>query len=672
MSLAMISSFVGCSKKSDKSSEEVVSAAQNVMDALIAGNGKKLSKTGEFSDETISLVDDLQSSESFKLVMDKAKYEVDADSIKESKNSTSVKVEVAYPDLTAISEEASLDELKDEIESQKEKDYAKTKITMEFAQEDDAYVITNGDDVVEELYKAMFDSLSGNGGEKSVVTEKDPTETDPTVTTDTAPTDTTPTETETEPTTPPTEPPAAASATYDVIVYSDDKTIFHFNKVDTEGVHFTVENLTDHEVKIQAESLSIDAISIMDIIMSDAVPAGGSAEVVAKCEAPIHDLIGTVSGRFNVVDFETYSNTYSAPFDTVVIDDTAPVPAVAPTGVLIAEDANLQIYYKGLNSEGVVFEIVNVTGIDLSPRVNSVAINGRNIKDVIWYINDLAPHSMGEVVAKSKDVDASETVGTISAQFELEEPDDSFEEYRLTVNTTVVDAGVTVTPPEVQGTVIYEDVNVRITFKELSSDGPVFFAENLTDIDVIVQAESLSINRRGIYDVFMSLHTAPHSVCEVTAEGEIDASQQVGMISGGFIFANPDDRRSNYMVHVDNVVIDANVTVEAVPEGTLIYEDEKIRIYFKEVREKGVAFDIENLTPYNITVQDRDLLLNGVEPEGTLMSDDVAPSSVNEVVVKCKPDTSTPVTSITIDFAVFSWDDKVETYDAVAENVAIG
>ena len=667
MSLVMIGSLVGCSKKSDKSSDEVVSAASDVMDALIARNGKKLSKAGDFSDETIALIDSLKESDAVSAIMDKAKCEVDAESVKESKKGTSVKVAVTYPDVAAALADgvASEEDLKEAIDAQKEKEYSKVDLTLEFSKEDDAYTLTNGDDVAGDLYASVFSALEGMGGEKSVVTEKDPTDTEPTVTTDTVPTDT-------EPTTPPTEPPAASSATYDVVVFSDDKTVIHFNKVDSEGVHFTVENLSDRDIKIQASSLSVDGLSIINIIMSDDVPAGGSAEVIAKCETPIYEKIGTVSGRLRVIDSNDSSNSYDAHFDTVVIDDTAGVEPAAPTGTLLAEDENLQVYFKEITSEGVVFEMVNLTALDIQTLINSVAINGRNLADFDSYYEDLAPHSMGEIVAQCKDLDLSEAVGTVSGQFDFSEPDRSFDEYRLTANTTIIDDTVTVTPPEVQGTTIYEDENVRITFEKLSDKGPLYFVENLTDYDLIVQAESLSVNMRGIYDVFLSMHTAPHSVCEVVGKGDIDASQQVGMVGGAFIIANPDDRKSNYMVHLDNVVVDGSVTVETAPEGTLVYEDENVRIYFKEVREKGVAFDVENLTPYNLTMQDHDLQLNGVEPDGTLMSDDVAPHSVSEIFVKCKPDTSVTVTEVTIDFSVFTWDDKVKTYHAIAENVAIG
>ena len=677
LAAAMVGSLVGCSKKSDKKTDDVVAAAESVMDALISRSSKKLAKAGDFSDETIAAIDEFGGSDAISAVMKKASYEVDKDGVKEEKKGYSVPVEVKIPNVTDALNISDADEsaFEEAIEDQKESDYEKVKLSLKFKEEDDEFTLTNGDDVALDLYSDDFSNVIEVMGQKrTVTTDTEPT--DPTDPTETKPVDPTepPTTTTEAPTPTPTEPPktASSSAEYDVIVFQDDKTVIHFNKVASDGVHFTVDNLTDHEVTIQMESLAIDGVSIMDFTMSDKVAAGSSAEVITDCAIPVNEKVGTVSGRISVVDFDTYSNTYDAMFDTTVIDDTVTVEAPSSSGALVYEGESIQIYYVELCKEGVAFDVVNLTALDLHDNVNSVAINGRNLPYPEWYSKDIAPHSVARIVAKVE-VDPSEVVGMVSGQFEFADPDETIETFRATFDSVAVDANVTVTPPELTGTGIYEDEIVRIAFKELSEDGPIMCLQNLTEVDAIIQAESLSVNRRGIYNVYLSVHMAPHSTCEVVAEGEVDASQAVGMVSGGFIIANPDNRKGNYMVHVDNVVIDASVTVDAKPEGTLIYEDSNIRIYYKELREKCAAFDVENLTPYNITIQDRDFLINGVEPDGNpIMSDDVAPNSVCEIRESCKPDTSMTVTSVTFTFAVFSWDDKVEHYEISGTDVAIG
>ena len=664
MAVAMIGSLAAC-KKSGKASSGLTDAANSVMEALISRSEKKLKKTGDFSEGSLMTIDLMKDCDAVSAVMDKATFEIDEDSIKETKKGTSVKVVVTLPDSAAALEDASdEDEFIDAVSGQKEKEYTKVNLTLKFEVDEDKYTLTNGDDVVSDLFGGDLENVNKAFGKiKGLPTE---TEDDPP--------QTTPVEPDETPTPVPTDPPKASSDVYDVVVYQDDKTVIHFNKVDSDGVHFTVDNLAAYEATIQCNSLAIDGVAILDYTMSDKVAAGTSAEVVTKCELDeIPQKIGTLSGQLDIIDFDDYSNSYEASFDTTVIDSSV-TPAAAATGTLIYTDDYVQIYFKELTSEGVVFEIVNLTAQDVEPRITAVAINGRNITDPEWYNCEIAPHSIATLVTKQEDsIDPSEAVGTISAMFEINNDMSNYETYFAMITTTVIDPNVTFTPPALEGTVFYEDANVKITCVGLSPEGPILGVENLTDVGIIVQAESLSINMVGIFDVFFSYYTAPHSVSRFLAEGPVDASAQVGVIGGAFIIANPADRKSNYMVHLDNVVVDASVTVAAPSAtGTLLYEDSNVKIYFKEVREKGIVFDVENLTQYSLTIQDRGVLLNGVEPGIATLSDSCAPHSVTEVMISCSPDTSTPATTLSVGFAIFSWDNAIKHYEVELEDKAIG
>ncbi|MBQ5967958.1 MAG: hypothetical protein IJL60_09335 [Clostridiales bacterium] len=664
MAVAMIGSLAAC-KKSGKASSGLTDAANSVMEALISRSEKKLKKTGDFSEESLMTIDLMKDCDAVSAVMDKATFEIDEDSIKETKKGTSVKVVVTLPDSGAALEDASdEDEFIDSVSGQKEKEYTKVNLTLKFEVDEDKYTLTNGDDVFSDLFGGDLENVNKAFGKiKGLPTE---TEDDPP--------QTTPVEPDETPTPVPTDPPKASSDVYDVVVYQDDKTVIHFNKVDSDGVHFTVDNLAAYEATIQCNSLAIDGVAILDYTMSDKVAAGTSAEVVTKCELDeIPQKIGTVSGQLDIIDFDDYSNSYEASFDTTVIDSSV-TPAAAATGTLIYTDDYVQIYFKELTSEGVVFEIVNLTAQDVEPRITAVAINGRNITDPTWYNCEIAPHSIATLVTKQEDsIDPSEAVGTISAMFEINNDMSNYETYFAMITTTVIDPNVTFTPPALEGTVFYEDANVKITCVGLSPEGPILGVENLTDVGIIVQAESLSINMVGIFDVFFSYYTAPHSVSRFLAEGPVDASAQVGVIGGAFIIANPADRKSNYMVHLDNVVVDASVTVAAPSAtGTLLHEDSNVKIYFKEVREKGIVFDVENLTQYSLTIQDRGVLLNGVEPGIATLSDSCAPHSVTEVMISCSPDTSTPATTLSVNFAIFSWDNAIKHYEVELEDKAIG
>ena len=662
MAVAMIGSMAGC-KKSGRGSSGLTEAANGVMEALISRNSKKAKKTGDFSEDSIAYLDTLKACDALSAVMDKATFEIDEDSIKETKKGTSVKVVVTLPDAgDALDGVSNEDEFIENVEGQKEKKYAKIDLTLKFEVDEDKYTLTNGDDVVSDLYGGDLEKVNNAfGATKALPIETD----DVPPTTDPVP--------ETSPTPVPTDPPKASSNVYDVIVYQDDKTVIHFNKIDSDGAHFTVENLASYEVTVQCDSFAFDGVAVLSHVMSDKIAGGTSGEVVIKFDLDnVPQQIATVSGQLNIVDFETYDNTYAACFDTTVIDPSV-TATPTPTGIQVYADEFIQVNFREVTSEGALFELINLTGQDVEVRLEALSINGRNIVDPTWYDCELAPHSVGVQVSQQKDtIDPSEAVGAISALFEVNNDVTQYNTYYANVNTTVIDANVSFTAPALEGTVLYEDANVRISYTGMSAEGPVLGVENLTDSGLIVQAESLSINMVGIYNVYMSYYVAAHSVCKFVAEGPVDAAAPVGTIAGGFIIANPADRKTNYMVHLDTVVIDSSVTVAPQAAGTLVYEDKNVKIYYKELREKGVVFDVENLTPYCLTIQDRDTIVNGVEMEGMGCSDEIAPHSITEVVVVSKPDTSMTVTSLTFDFVVFSWDDKVEDYHVKAENVAIG
>lgn len=669
LALTMVGSMAACSKKS-KSNEGLVEAANNVMDALLSESSKKLKKTGEFSDETLMLVDQTAENKAKTVVLKKATYEVDEDSIKESKKSTSVKVKITMPDYEAALEDASdnLDDFLDAIEEQEKGDYKEEEITLKFTSEDDSYSLSDGDDLVKELYMDTLGSLTVFGSEQTVPdkTETEPTDTEPvpdtTPTTDTVPTDTTA----------PSQPPAAAStAEYDVVIFQDANVIIHFIKADSAGVHMKVENLTAFEITFQANAFAIDGISITDSTMSDKVPGNTTGDIVLDCSPVFSDKVAYVSGELKVVDFDNNFKSYEALFDNVAIDPSAQA-APAAKGTLMYEDDKAKIYFVGLTGEGAVVEIENLTAVALKVNVESLAVNTNNYSDVHYYGEDIAPHSIGTALMDCK-LDSNQAVGVVSGLWEFSERGDSFEEYYVTVNNAVIDAGVQVAPRALEGAVILEDGNIRMTYKSMSNKGPVFDIENLSDRDLVLQAESLSLNQRGVVDPYLSLHLAPHSVCEAVAKTDYaDASVQVGMVGGGIIIGDVVDRSNSYMVVLDNVVIDDSVQVSVAPEGTLFYEDEKVRLYYKGSEEKGIVIDVENLSGYSLTVQTRELNLNGEKCSGLVLSTDAAPHGITEMHVHCKREGTDPITTISGEFSIFNWTRDFDSYKATFGDVQVG
>lgn len=69
--------------------------------------------------------------------------------------------------------------------------------------------------------------------------------------------------------------------------------------------------------------------------------------------------------------------------------------------------------------------------------------------------------------------------------------------------------------------------------------------------------------------------------------------------------------------------------------NTLLYEDEKVKIYFYKLSESGVHFKVENLTDIALTVQANSVSINGKSTNNIIMSENIAPQSTGEAVAKC-------------------------------------
>ena len=201
------------------------------------------------------------------------------------------------------------------------------------------------------------------------------------------------------------------------IVYEDANVIIKFLKVDSKGVHFDVENLTDKNITIQADSVSINGRSYNDITMSDDIAPHSIGEVLARCSVDDYrEPVRTVGGQLRVVDFETW-DSYNALIDNVVVNGRIEIEQPQPTGTLVFENKQVRIYYKEVSRQGVTFEVENLTGINLTIQADSISINKRSISDVVMS-DAVAPHSLGEVFAScSPEYDGS--VSTISGQLRI-------------------------------------------------------------------------------------------------------------------------------------------------------------------------------------------------------------------------------------------------------------
>lgn len=108
-----------------------------------------------------------------------------------------------------------------------------------------------------------------------------------------------------------------------VVLYEDSNAKIYFSAITDKGVEFLVENKTDLNITIQADTVSVNGMSTDSIIMSDDVAPRSKGKVVAKCDDfSTNTVVETVGGQLRIIDFsETLEpHSYGAKFVNVPIE----------------------------------------------------------------------------------------------------------------------------------------------------------------------------------------------------------------------------------------------------------------------------------------------------------------------------------------------------------------
>ena len=104
------------------------------------------------------------------------------------------------------------------------------------------------------------------------------------------------------------------------VLFEDTNVRISFAGIEENGVAFWVENLTNANITIQADSVSVNGASTNDIVMSDDVAPQSKGKVVAKCDdfTSITN-VETVGGQLRVIDFNGSFESYDVTFVNVPI-----------------------------------------------------------------------------------------------------------------------------------------------------------------------------------------------------------------------------------------------------------------------------------------------------------------------------------------------------------------
>lgn len=347
-------------------------------------------------------------------------------------------------------------------------------------------------------------------------------------------------------------------------------------------------------------------------------------------------------------------------------------PAYVPP-TLVYSDKRVNIRFLEVTARGVVFEVDNKTTATITIQADSIAINKHSTEDIIMS-DDVSPMSTGTVFAKCSGFDVSKGIGEISGQLRVIDFDRSFSSYDAPFSAVTVNSSVPVSDPEITGTKVYSDKRVEIFFVEADSTGVYFDVVNKTNVNITIQADAVSINGRSTEDIIMSDNVAPLSTGTVKAKcGGFNANDAVATISGQLRIIDFNKSFSTYDAPFVNVKVDENAVVGKTEiDGTLVYSDNRVNIYYYEMDASGVSFMVENKTNVTVTIQADAIAVNGISTDDIIMSDDVAPKSTGIVKAKCSIGVvPSSVYSVSGFLRVIDFNKSFSTYSARFINIPV-
>lgn len=115
-----------------------------------------------------------------------------------------------------------------------------------------------------------------------------------------------------------TEPKTDTQQT-STVVYKDKRVKISYKEVNEDGVVFEVQNKTNANITIQADSVSINGVSTNDITMSDDVAPKSTGTVVARCSVDTSQKVKKIGGQLRIIDFNSSFDSYDATFVNVKV-----------------------------------------------------------------------------------------------------------------------------------------------------------------------------------------------------------------------------------------------------------------------------------------------------------------------------------------------------------------
>lgn len=339
---------------------------------------------------------------------------------------------------------------------------------------------------------------------------------------------------------------------------------------------------------------------------------------------------------------------------------------------IIYEDNLITMRFKGAVEDGVHFLVRNNSDQRMWFNASYLSINGRSSDDI--KMEGKAPErSDVEIIAKCN-IGAFKKVGLFSASFSVN-GERLLQSYDINIENLVIDPGAVVDKPELKGTVVYEDDTLRVAFARLEQNAIVFNVENLTDQSISICPDSLAINSEGVEELEkLRFCTIPAlSICEAKFTGKIDPETAVGTLSGHFDGYGPKGTWTDtHFEFVFDSVVDESLISSENSGGFIVYEDDLIRIYYKEVTNEGVVLQVANQTEFSLNLVVDCFAVNRHSYNELLCVAQIAPHSSGKATVKCDWDPEAPVGEISASFrATFDGENTPDTYRITVDSCVV-
>lgn len=107
-----------------------------------------------------------------------------------------------------------------------------------------------------------------------------------------------------------------------VVVWENEKVTISFKEVSADGVTFLMENKSDKELTVQANSIAVNGFSSNNIVMSDAVAPQSKGYIQAQT-SELADVGSpeTASGKLRIIDFSGAWDTIDATFTNIPLKE---------------------------------------------------------------------------------------------------------------------------------------------------------------------------------------------------------------------------------------------------------------------------------------------------------------------------------------------------------------